>query len=133
MKEESRWPKASYAASLIGAVAVLILRLYAFQKGSSHFSGGRMLPLVSALSPFLFGVLVIHFNTNPRAIRLLSIVIILLAAGTILRYCHAIFGMVGIESATALAMVPLYQFVILGITAAVARFLPEEKGSHHRK
>ena len=134
MREASKWPLYSYIASIIGGAIVGILKLYAAQKGGSHFSTGGIAPILLALTPFLFAVLVINFHDGPRALRYLSLAIILQTVGAISGYYKAIFIDTGIDGTLDLGLVPLYQFAFLGMAAAVVGLIKESKprGIRHK-
>jgi hypothetical protein len=115
---------------MIGSAVIVILKMYASQKGGSHVSSGGIFSIFLALSPFLFGVLVINFNDNPRALRCLSLAIILQTVVAVAGYYHAIFIDVGLEGSLDLGLVPLYQFMFLGVAAGAVSFMDEKKPRH---
>ena len=127
MKYGSKWPLYSYIASIVGAATIGFLKLYAAQRGGSHFSTGGVAPIFLALTPFLFAVLVINFTDGPRALKCLSLAIILQSAAAIFGYYKAIFLDTGMEGSLDLGLVPLYQFAFLGVAATAVRFIREQK------
>ena len=132
MKEESKWPLYSYVASIVGAATIGILKLYAAQRGGSHFSSGGVAPIFLALTPFLFAALVINFSDGPRALKYLSLAIILQTAAAIFGYYQAIFLDTGFEGSLDLGLVPLYQFAFLGVAATLVRFIKEPTSRGHQ-
>jgi hypothetical protein len=131
MKEASKWPLVSYIAITIGAAMVLILKLYSAQKGGSHIGSSLALSIALSLSPFLFAILVLNLQSHGRAVKWMAVAIVLQTAAAILLYCHSLFREVGLQGAMDFGMVPLYQFILLGIAAAGAQFLREKDSRAH--
>ena len=134
MKEaESKWPTGSYIATIIGAATVLILMLYTLERGGSHLSAGKAVPVFLAITPFLFAALVMNFCTNPRSLNWLSAAIILQSVVAVVAYYDAIFSKVILDARTDLGMVPLGQFVFIGVAAGAARYLEEKSPRRPRR
>lgn len=113
---------------------VVILKSYAAQKGAAHLSSGGIFSILLALSPFLFGVLVINLTENPRAVKYLALALIIQTVLAMAGYYHALFIETGIEGVEDMGLIPLYQFGFIGIAAAAVRLLGEKKthGAHKK-
>jgi len=119
---------------MVGAAIVAFLKLYAQQKGASHFSSGGGVSILLALTPFLFAVLVLNLHDGARALKYLSLAIIFQSVITVLGYYKAIFLDTGLEGSIDLGMIPLFQFAFLGVAAAATKFIkePNVRGMHRK-
>lgn len=127
MKPVSKWPLYSYIACIVGAATVAFLRLYAAQRGGNQLSSGAGISILLSLTPFGFAAFVLNFNPVARAVKVLSLAIIFQTLLTIAGYYYAIFREVGVEGIIDLGMVPLYQFIFIGVAAGAVSFIKEPK------
>ena len=107
-------------ASLV-TIAVGILTMDTFSLGAIGF-------LVWAISPYLFAAFITKYSTEYAAISMATGASVILAIGGVFLLIDAMYIHQDAQSALVFVVIPMYQWIILLITALPIYFINKNRG-----